>query len=187
MIRNFKQRYIVNLGNKIKKRRIYLQLTQQELANRCELTKGYISQLESDSVSPSLETLEIILEVLGISLSDFFKDDDNTNIIFSMEEQYEKQFDTYKQTWLIPTSQEHMMEPIYVNLYKNGETFHDYPHNGEEFGYVIEGEILVIYDEKSYICKEGESFYFVANKNHYIKNNSDKIAKIIWVSCPPNF
>jgi transcriptional regulator with XRE-family HTH domain len=73
----------MNLGNKIKQRRVLLQLTQQELANRCELTKGYISQLESDSVSPSLETLEIILDVLGISLSDFFKDDSNQKIIFT--------------------------------------------------------------------------------------------------------
>ena len=177
----------MNLGNKIKEKRKLLNLTQQELANRCELTKGYISQLESDSVSPSLETLEIILEVLGTNLSDFFKDDKNTNIIFTNEEQYDKDFDSYKQTWLIPSAQEHMMEPIYVELEKGAETFHDYPHTGEEFGYVMEGEILVVYDDKTFICKEGESFYFVANKNHYIKNNKDGKSKVIWVSCPPNF
>ena len=177
----------MNLGNKIKQRRVLLQLTQQELANRCELTKGYISQLESDSVSPSLETLEIILDVLGISLSDFFKDVTDEKIIFTKEEQYEKEFDSYIQTWLVPTAQEHQMEPIYVSLKENGETFHDYPHSGEEFGYVIEGEIEVIYDDKTFVCKKGESFYFVANKNHFIKNNSNKVSKVIWVSCPPNF
>ena len=79
------------------------------------------------------------------------------------------------------------MEPIYVNLLKDGETFHDYPHAGEEFGYVIEGEILVIYDDKTFVCKKGESFYFEANKNHYIKNINDGESKVIWVSCPPNF
>lgn len=177
----------MNLGNKIKEKRKLLNLTQQELANRCELTKGYISQLESDSVSPSLETLEIILEVLGTSLSDFFREENNTNIIFTKEEQYEKEFDLYNQTWLIPTAQEHMMEPILVELKKDAETFHDYPHTGEEFGYVVEGEILVVYGDKRFVCKKGESFYFVANKDHYIKNNTDKEAKIIWVSCPPNF
>ncbi len=177
----------MNLGNKIKEKRKLLNLTQQELANRCELTKGYISQLESDSVSPSLETLEIILEVLGTTLSDFFREENNTNIIFTKEEQYEKEFDTYNQTWLIPTAQEHMMEPILVELKKDSETFHDYPHTGEEFGYVIEGEILVVYGDKRFVCKKGESFYFVSNKDHYIKNNTDKEAKIIWVSCPPNF
>lgn len=178
---------MVNLGNKIKERRKLLQLTQQELANRCELTKGYISQLESNSVSPSLETLEIILEVLGCTLSDFFKDDNNQKIIFSKEEQYLKAFDGYNQTWLIPTAQEHVMEPIYVELLKLGETFHDYPHTGEEFGYVIKGEIKVYYGDEVLICKEGESFYFVANKNHYISNNIDDVSKVIWVSCPPNF
>ncbi len=177
----------MNLGNKIKERRKLLMLTQQELANRCELTKGYISQLESDSVSPSLETLELILEVLGTNLSDFFKDDSNQKIIFTKEEQYEKKFDSYNQTWLIPTAQEHVMEPIYVELEENGETFHDYPHAGEEFGYVIEGEIKVYYGDEVLVCKKGESFYFVANKNHYIVNNSNSVARVIWVSCPPNF
>ena len=122
----------MNLGNKIKQRRVLLQLTQQELANRCELTKGYISQLENDSVSPSLETLEIILDVLGITLSEFFKDEENTKIVFTKEEQYEKEFDGYRQTWLVPTAQEHQMEPIYIELEEKGETFHDYPHSGEE-------------------------------------------------------
>ena len=72
-----------NLGNKIKEKRKLLMLTQQELANRCELTKGYISQLENNMVSPSLETLEIIVEVLGTTLSDFFQDDSDKNIIFT--------------------------------------------------------------------------------------------------------
>ena len=177
----------MNLGIKIKERRKLLNLTQQELADRCELTKGYISQLESDSVSPSLETLEIILDVLGTNISDFFKDLTDKNIIYDNNEQYIKDFDSYRQTWLVSTAQEHMMEPIYVELYENGETFHDYPHTGEEFGYVVEGEIIIMYDDKKFICKKGESFYFVANKYHYIKNNYNGISKILWVSCPPNF
>ena len=81
-----------NLGNKIKEKRKLLMLTQQELANRCELTKGYISQLESDSVSPSLETLEIILEVLGTNISDFFKENDNLKVVFNKEEHEGKKF-----------------------------------------------------------------------------------------------
>ena len=177
----------MNFGNKIKQRRVLLQLTQQELANRCELTKGYISQLENNMVSPSLETLEIILEVLGTTLSDFFKDNSNKEIIFNKDEQYDKKFDSYLQTWLVPTAQEHQMEPILVMIDPNGETYHDYPHTGEEFGYVIEGEVIVCYGDVTRICKKGESFYFVSNKQHYLRNESDSVAKVLWVSCPPNF
>lgn len=79
------------------------------------------------------------------------------------------------------------MEPIYIEIKPNSETFLDYPHQGEEFGYVIEGEIIVIYGDSEKLCKEGESFYFVSNKEHYIKNSSKTTAKILWVSCPPNF
>ena len=152
-----------NLGIKIKEKRKLLMLTQQELANRCELTKGYISQLENNMVSPSLETLEIILEVLGTTLSEFFKDDDKKQIVFTEEEQYDKSFDTYLQTWLVPSAQEHRMEPIYVVINPNGETYHDYPHSGEEFGYVIDGEVTVVYGDRTCVCKKGESFYFVSN------------------------
>ncbi len=176
-----------NLGNKIKEKRKLLMLTQQELANRCELTKGYISQLENNMVSPSLETLEIILEVLGTSLSEFFKDDKDRKIVFTEEEQYDKEFDTYLQTWLVPSAQEHRMEPIYVVINPNGETYHDYPHSGEEFGYVIDGEVTVVYGEKTQVCKKGESFYFVSDTKHYLKNEGKEKAIVLWVSCPPNF
>ena len=50
-------------------------MTQEELASRCELTKGYISQLENDIASPSIATLVDILNVLGVSLRDFFDED----------------------------------------------------------------------------------------------------------------
>lgn len=177
----------MNIGTKIKELRTLLTLTQEELANRCELTKGYISQLENDKVSPSIETLEIILEVLGTNFSDFFYEEKVNNIIFTEEEQYEKQFEGYKQTWLVPASQEHAMEPILVELEPQSETFHDYPHSGEEFGFVIEGEISVIYGNDSKTCRAGESFYIITNKTHYIKNSSNSKAKLVWVSCPPNF
>ena len=67
----------MDLGNKIKQMRTMLDLTQEELANRCELTKSYISQLENNKTSPSLATLTQILEVLGTNLADFFNEEEN--------------------------------------------------------------------------------------------------------------
>ena len=62
----------MDIGLKIKELRNLRGLTQEELANRCELTKGYISQLENDLTEPSFSTLENILLALGSSFSDFF-------------------------------------------------------------------------------------------------------------------
>ncbi|MDE7263551.1 MAG: XRE family transcriptional regulator [Anaeroplasmataceae bacterium] len=177
----------MNLGNKIRERRTLLMLTQEELANRCELTKGYISQLENDKVSPSIETLEIILDVLGTSFSDFFHEDTTQRIVFAEEDQYTKEFEGYEQTWLVPTSQEHALEPILVEIAPHKNTIHDYPHPGEEFGFVIKGEIIVHYGNIKRSCKEGESFYIITNSTHYLENITDKPARLVWVSTPPNF
>ena len=65
----------MQLGRKIRDLRQQYNLTQGELADRCELTKGYISQLENDLTSPSIATLTDILNALGSNLSDFFRED----------------------------------------------------------------------------------------------------------------
>ena len=72
----------MEIGNKIKRLRLQLNLSQAELADRCELTKGYISQLENDLTSPSISTLMDILSALGTDLAEFFKKDDDTRVVF---------------------------------------------------------------------------------------------------------
>ena len=65
----------MDIGAKIRLLRIKNQLTLEELANRSELTKGFLSQVERNLTSPSIATLEDILEALGTSLGEFFSDD----------------------------------------------------------------------------------------------------------------
>ena len=62
----------MDIGPKIKELRMLNGLTQEELADRSELSKGFISQLENDVTSPSIATLEDILQCLGMTLSEFF-------------------------------------------------------------------------------------------------------------------
>lgn len=62
----------MNIGNKIRELRIEKNLTQEELANRAELSKGFISQLERNLTSPSIATLIDILQCLGTNLTEFF-------------------------------------------------------------------------------------------------------------------
>lgn len=177
----------MKIGSKIRERRILLQLTQEELANRCELTKGYISQLENDKTDPSIETLKIILDALGMSFASFFKEEEQQQIKFTEEEQLDKDFGGYIQSWLVPSAQSLAMEPIYVKIKPKMKTVVDLPHDGEEFGYVISGMINLYYGDQVITINKGESFYFKTNKQHYIQNIGDDEAQIIWVSYPPNF
>ena len=72
----------MKIGSKLKRMRIQNGLTLEELASRCELTKGFLSQLERDLTSPSIATLAYILEALGSSLSEFFHDSPQEQVVF---------------------------------------------------------------------------------------------------------
>ena len=79
----------MEIGEKLRRLRKEKQLTQEELANRCELSKGFISQLENDLTSPSIATLIDILEILGTNLRDFFADEVNEKITFTEDDMFE--------------------------------------------------------------------------------------------------
>ena len=177
----------MDLGSKLRDMRQQKNLTQEELADRCELTKGYISQLENDLTSPSIATLIDLLNALGSNLSDFFHEETEEKIVFTEAEYIEKQSDGMLFSWVIPNAQKNMMEPVLVELEAGAATQIDFPHEGEEFGYVLEGRIAIVRAEKSSIAKKGESFYFTANKEHRIVNKGRGKARFLWISTPPNF
>ena len=177
----------MDIGIKLKSMRLQCGLTQEELADRCELTKGYISQLENNLTSPSIATLIDILAALGSDLKSFFNEDVEDQIVFEQKDFFTKESDGHVITWLVPNSQKNEMEPILLKIESNTKTIEDMPHEGEEFGYVLSGQAVVHIGKKSYKLKKGDAFYFVSNRVHYIENTSSKTAEILWVSSPPTF
>lgn len=176
----------MEIGNKIKRLRLQLNLSQAELADRCELTKGYISQLENDLTSPSISALCDILSALGTDLAEFFKREDDGQVVFSADDFIEKKDGGMLLKWIIPNAQKNEMEPVLVELEAGAKT-EDFPHDGEEFGFVLEGKIFIELGKNRYPCKKGEAFYYTADKSHGITNAGKSVAKFIWVSTPPNF
>ena len=68
------------LGNTIRQARLDCKMTQEELADRSKLSKGFISQVENNLTSPSIATLIDILQCLGTDLKHFFSDDEDDQI-----------------------------------------------------------------------------------------------------------
>ena len=181
----------MNIGKKIKYLRIKNGLTQEELADRSELSKGFISQLERNLTSPSIATLVDVLECLGTNLKEFFSEDDsNEKIHFSKDDFFITNNDELKNDiyWIVPNSQKNKMEPIIVYLKGGGRTLSENPHEGEEFGYVFSGGIYLKLGNRKIKIKKGECFYFSPTVDHHIENisNSNE-AMILWISTPPNF
>ncbi|MCR4792843.1 MAG: XRE family transcriptional regulator [Lachnospiraceae bacterium] len=176
------------IGQKVKNLRNKNGLTQEELATRCELTKGFISQLERGQTAPSVSTLEDIVECLGTNLSDFFGDDTDPKIVYDESEYFEKEDKNGNVVeWLVASAQNSNIEPILVKLKPGTSMKPDKPHEGEEFGYVLRGEIKVHYGDNSYTVKKGSSFFYQANKTHSIEASGKQESEFLWISTPPSF
>ncbi|MBO4383933.1 MAG: helix-turn-helix domain-containing protein [Clostridia bacterium] len=179
----------MDLGDRIKRRRQKLGLTQEELAARTELSKGFISQLERNLTSPSIATLMDILEVLGVDISDFFAKDEDEKVVFTPDDMFENTDDEIASStlWLVPNAQKNAIEPIMVTLRAGGSTYPDAPHDGEEFGYVLSGSVTLVLGLRRFKLHKGDSFCFKPTEEHYLMNNAQREAKVIWISTPPSF
>ena len=177
----------MQIGEKIKQLRLQHRLTQEELANRCELSKGFISQLERDLTSPSIATLLDILECLGTNLKDFFSESAEEKLVFGPQDYPVKEDENGSITWLVPSAQKNSMEPILVSINPGASLEEDDPHEGEEFGYVLSGKIILHLGNSQKKCRKGDSFYFKPAMPHYIENSGKTPALLLWVSTPPSF
>ena len=179
----------MNIGHRMKELRIQYGLTQQELADRAELTKGFISQLERNQNSPSIGTLLDIIQCLGTTPAEFFADEEPEQIVFREEDYFEKTDHTKNRLveWIVPNAQKNAMEPVRLTLHSGGTSEIHPPHEGEEFGYVMKGTIRITYGGKNQTVKAGESFYFKADKKHFLENTGARDAVLIWVTTLPSF
>lgn len=178
---------MVEIGRKLKQYRLQLDLTQEELAQRTELTKGYISQLENDLCSPSIATLQDILNILGVSLQEFFTEPQVEQVVYTPSDYFVSHNGDGTNTWLIPNSQTKEMEPIILTLPQGASCDERYPFEGEEFGYVLEGEVEILAGKERYKLKAGDSFSINGKRQHTIKNTNKSESKVLWVTTPSNF
>ena len=177
----------MDIGKKIKELRIQNDLTLVDLASRCELTKGFLSQVERNMTTPSIGTLEDILEALGSNLSEFFHEEEEKKIVFSTQDFFEDEQEDYTIEWVIPNAQKNEMEPILLTLHPHKKSNEMLAHRGEEFGYILKGNVTLVRGNKKYKLKAQETFYLDGSKGHYLYNHGNNDAKVLWITTPPMF
>lgn len=179
----------MDIGEKIKRLRQKHGLTQEELASRTELSKGFISQLERNLTSPSIATLMDMLEALGTNIGDFFSEQQDEKIVFGSDDMFVKEDEEngHSVRWLVTSAQKNALEPILMTLNPGGKTAEDDPHEGEEFGFVLSGVVTLYLGSRKFRVKKGDSFYFRPSETHFIANAGKSESRVLWVSSPPSF
>ena len=178
----------MKIGERIKNLRELSNLTQEELAERAGLTKGFISQIERDLTSISLDSFLQILGAMDENISDFFRESSAEKIVYretdrvAIEKEKIQRFEL-----LVPGSTNRRLEPILLTLRKGQVTPKERPHEGEEFGFVLRGRVSLRFGKEVLKLKKGECFYLSAEKEHSLHNSASKEALILWISSPPSF
>lgn len=179
----------MEFGKKLRQLRVAATLTQEELGERTDLSKGFISQVENNQTDPSIETLIVILNALGVAPSEFFRHFEQTEqIVFGKEERLasaREASDEVDFQLLIPSAINREIDPALVTVQPGGKTLEDKAHEGEEFGYVVSGEVFLILGGAEHRVRRGECFLFYPRQKHYLENRGKRPAKLLWVTTPP--
>lgn len=177
----------MDIGKKLKELRLQNDLTLGDLASRSELTKGFLSQVERNLTTPSIATLEDILEALGSNLSDFFHEEEEKKIVFQTQDFFVDEQEDCTIEWIVPNAQKNQMEPIILTLHPGKRSHVLSAYQGQEFGYILKGSVTIIQGNKKYKVRAKETFYMDGSKSHYLYNHGNSDAKILWITTPPMF
>ena len=169
------------VGSKIKGLRETKNLSIEEVAESTGLSVEQINSIENDQNLPSLGPLIKIARALGVRLGTFMDDNDALGPVVCRAEDREKDSsisfsngatDARKHMEYHPLAQQKAgrhMEPFYKLS----------AHEGEEFIYVMEGEVEVVYGKEKYSLKEGDSIYYDSIVKHHLHGAPGKSAKIL--------
>lgn len=180
----------INIGNKIKEFRKLKNMGLRDLADKANMSASMLSQVENNSVNPSINTLKNIANVLNIPLFKFFQESERREGFIVRKDEYP----------IIGISNE---EVQYKLLTKNPNTsleccLMDIPaksassdfargHEGEEVAFVISGEVDILVDEQKYHLNEGDAINIPPLSPHRWINNSDNDIRIMFAVTPPRF
>jgi len=174
----------MEIGKKLKNLRNIKNLTQEELAERTDLSKGYISQIESQHASPSMETFLNILEVLGTTPSDFFKAPTEEKVLYKKASQieYDEYDKGYVLNWPVTQSNEFEMEPLLLTLRPNASYKNFEPSASDTFIYCLKGSVTLELGENTFNADSGDALYFKADQIHRLVNRTNKEARVMIVA-----
>lgn len=187
-----------NIGLKIKEIRESKNISIEDVSERCGLSEKQIVSVENNENLPSLGTLIKIARALGVRLGTFLDDNDNLGPIVCRAEDRENSqsisfsndaADARINMVYHPMAKQKAgrhMEPFFIEIQSDQNVkYKSSAHEGEEFVYVVSGEIEIDYGKNKYTLKEGDSIYFDSIVEHHIHSTSSQSAKVIAVVYVP--
>lgn len=195
---------MVEVGQQLRALRQERGLTLQGLASMTRLSRTFIGQIETGAANPSVGTLKKVADALGVPIGALFtkagpghsggpEPERNGN---PLSEVRVVRHDMRKmlswpgrqwKTYLLTPDLQRKLE-VLLNELEPGDTVDEaYTHDGEEFGFVIEGSYEVTVGDEAFVLDEGDSISYPSHVPHKMRVVGDRPTKALWVITPPSF
>jgi transcriptional regulator with XRE-family HTH domain len=184
------------LGPRLRYARTLLGLSLREVAEQVGISESFVSKIENDRVKPSLATLHKLVTALQTNIGFLFADSENDSQQVILNRQGKRPVirvlgrsrrRSIMLERLIPSRPENLLQAN-IHVVPPGEgTDELISHSGQEFGFILEGDVDLIVAGETYKLSQGDAFVFESVHPHGYRNGSSKIVRIIWVNTPPTF
>ena len=183
------------IGTKITQIRESLNISREDLSARCGEPVDKITKIENNEIIPSLTPLIKIARALGVRLGTFMDDHESLGPVVYKKNQNSEAIDFSNNSVSEKTSMRYFplaaekagrhMEPFTIEVEPLTAEYDLSSHEGEEFIYVLNGAIEIIYGKEKYSLQAGESIYYDSIIPHHVHSSSSEISTILAVIYVP--
>jgi transcriptional regulator with XRE-family HTH domain len=182
------------VGTKIRHTRLLHSMTLKQLADAAKCSESLLSKIENGRANPSLKMMQRVATALGITVGRMFaQDDDGEHIVARagkrpiMETDQVHTGKGLRLEPLIANVSGHLLECHINHIEPGARSDGNLQHDGEEFGYVLEGSVELTVGGRRFLVMKGDSFCFRSERPHSWRNDGKSVARILWINTPPSF
>ncbi len=184
----------LRIGIKLKHARTVKGLRLKDLARLVGCSESMLSKVENDKINPSLRMLHRIARELDITIGHLtYEEEIGSDIVMRKGSRPIIGMTTTREgegtevEWLTPQARARLLAASIHFVKPGGGSHGTITHEGEELGYILEGELDLEVDGQTHHLNTGDSFFFTCDRPHGYHNPGEEITKIIWVTTPPTF
>src|SRR6202451_46207 len=174
------------IGSHLRKLRAKRRLSLAQVARTVGISVGFLSALERSQMSGSVGTLRKLARFYRTNILDFFDATGASTRQVRPEQRKVLAAGPRVQMELLAWGNT-VMEPHLFRVAPKAGSGDSYTHEGEEFLYVLRGELAITLEKEEYRLKAGDSFYFESATPHHWRNPGQAETWVLWVNTPPTF
>ena len=174
------------VGPRLRQLRTQRGLSLAEVAAAAGISVGFLSALERSQMSASIGTLRKLARFYRTNILEFFDaGESNTPLVRPARRKVLEAGPGVRMELLALGNT--VMEPHLFRIQPQASSGEEYSHEGEEFLFVLRGELQIALADKEYHLNRGDSFYFESATPHRWKNPGPRETWLLWVNTPPTF